>query len=95
MGRNLDAILIKPLISEKTVKQQERNVYTFIVSQRANKYDVADAIKSQYDVTPEKVNVVNRAPRQYLSSTRRRRVKQPGMKKAYVYLKTGDSISLV
>lgn len=93
--RNLASVLIKPRITEKAVGKGEQNVYTFVVRRDASKYDVADAIKALYNVTPVKVNTVNKAPRQFMSRSKGRVVTQKGMKKAYVYLKAGDSITLV
>jgi ribosomal protein L23 len=93
--RDLASVLIKPRITEKAVGMSGNNVYTFIVRRDATKYDVADAIKAFYNVTPVKVNIVNKQPRSYKSRSRNRVVSEKGMKKAYVYLKQGDSISLV
>ena len=93
--RNLASVIIKPRITEKSVNQGEKNVYTFIVRRDATKHDVSDAIQALYKVTPVKVNIVNKAPRQFMSRGRGRKINESGMKKAYVYLKAGDSISLV
>ncbi len=92
---DLSGVLIAPHVTEKTVGMGERNVYTFIVRPNATKYLVREAIKSLYSVTPVKVNIVNKAPRQYMSRQKGRRLTEKGMKKAYVYLKDGDSINLV
>lgn len=92
--RDLSAVIVKPHITEKAVKQGEQNVYTFIVHKDATKYDVRDAVTELFKVTPVKVNIVNKAPRTYMSRSRGRRVSQKGQKKAYVYLKQGDSIEL-
>ena len=93
--RNLASVIVKPRITEKAVGQSDKNVYTFIVRRDATKYDVRAAITALYNVTPVKVNIVNKAPRQYMSRMKGRTVTEKGMKKAYVYLKDGDSISLV
>ena len=93
--RNLASVIIKPRITEKAVGKSEQNVYTFIVRRDATKHDVRDAIKALFDVTPVKVNIVNKQPRSYMKRARGRVVSESGMKKAYVYLKDGDSISLV
>ena len=66
-----------------------------IVRRDATKYDVKDAVKAFYNVTPVKVNIVNKSPRQFMSRSKGRKVSQKGMKKAYVYLKDGDRIDLV
>lgn len=93
--RDLASVIIKPRITEKAVGMNEKNVYTFVVRRDATKYDVADAVKALYSVTPVKVNIVNKSPRQYKSQRLGRVVTEKGLKKAYVYLKSGDSISLV
>lgn len=93
--RDLASVIVKPRITEKAVAMNDSNVYTFIVRRDANKYDVKDAVKELYKVTPVKVNIVNKAPRQYMSRSRGRKISEQGMKKAYVYLKKGDHINLV
>ncbi len=93
--RDLASVLIQPRITEKAVGLGEKNVYTFIVRKDATKYDVRDAVKALFNVTPVKVNIVNKSSRQVMSRAKGRRLTEKGMKKAYVYLKDGDSISLV
>ena len=93
--RNLASVLRKPRITEKAVSKSEQNVYTFVVRPDATKHDVRDAIKALYNVTPVKVNIVNKTARQMMSRTKGRVISQKGMKKAYVYLKDGDTINLV
>lgn len=93
--RDLSRVLVKPHVTEKAVGQSQRNVYTFVVAQSANKFDVRDAVKAAYGVTPVKVNIVKKAPRTTMSRARGRVVSEKGQKKAYVYLKDGDTINLV
>ncbi len=93
--RDLAFVLQAPRITEKSVGQGERGVYTFVVDRRATKFQVRDAVIAQFNVTPVKVNIVNKAPRKSHSRAKGRTITQPGMKKAYVYLKKGESISLV
>ena len=93
--RDLAGVIVKPHVTEKAVGMGERNVYTFIVRTDATKFLVRDAIKSLFSVTPVKINIVNKTARQYKSKTKGRRLTEPGVKKAYVYLKDGDSINLV
>lgn len=92
---NLASVLVKPRVTEKAVAKSEDNVYTFVVRKDANKHQIKKAIETFYNVTPVKINIVNKTPRQYLSRTKGRTITEKGLKKAYVYLKSGDSISLV
>jgi large subunit ribosomal protein L23 len=93
--RNLSQVIVGPRITEKSVRQGDRNVYTFNVARTATKFSVRDAVKALYSVTPVKVNIVNKAPATRLSGSKNRMVKVAGYKKAYVYLKKGDTINLV
>lgn len=95
LGRDLSSVLVAPRITEKAMKQGESNVYTFEVDRDATKFDVRDAIKKTFGVTPVKVNIVNKAPRRFKSRARNSMTTEHGLKKAYVYLKKGDSISIV
>jgi len=92
---NLDAVILGPRITEKAVGISEQNVYTFNVRRDATKFQVRDAVKALYNVTPVKVNIVNKAPAKRMVGMRNRTKHVKGIKKAYVYLKKGDSISLV
>lgn len=84
--------LIKgPRITEKSAILAERGVYTFNVTQNANKPELKKAIKFVYDVTPINISVTQIAKK---TVTRRgiTSVKQGG-KKMVVHLKKGDKIT--
>lgn len=93
--RDLAAVIVTPRITEKAVGKSEQNVYTFVIKNSASKYDVRDAVKALYNVTPVKVNIVNKKSAKRMQGSRNRTKHVPGMKKAYVYLKKGDTINLV
>ncbi|MEZ4104013.1 MAG: 50S ribosomal protein L23 [Candidatus Paceibacterota bacterium] len=95
LGHDLSRIISGVRITEKSVNQGDKNVYTFNVRRDATKFQVRDAIKALYSVTPVKVNIVNKKPALRLAGSKNRMVKEPGAKKAYVYLKKGDTINLV
>ena len=92
---DLTAVIVGPRITEKAVGMSERNVFTFVVKPSATKYQVAAAIKALYNVTPVKVNIVNKKPAKRTKGFSGKEVHHKGMKKAYVYLKKGDTINLV
>lgn len=91
----LKSVIRKPRITEKAAVLSDKNVYTFEIAPQATKYDVRDAIKALYNVTPVKVNIVSKRPRRYHSSSRGRTLLAHGMRVAYVYLKKDDRIELV
>lgn len=92
---NLASVIVGPRITEKAVSMSERNVYTFNVRPTATKYAVRGAIKALYNVTPVKVNIVNKKPAKRTKGFQGKTVHEKGMKKAYVYLKKGDTINVV
>ena len=85
-------VIIRPHVTEKSTAQTEKNIFVFVVSDRATKQSVASEVRKLYKVTPAKVNIVRTATRSVQSRARRIRGTETGMKKAYVYLKKGDVI---
>jgi large subunit ribosomal protein L23 len=88
-------IIVKPRITEKAALLSDKHVYVFEVRKGATKFEVRDAVKALYNVTPVKVHIVNKQPRHYMSRMRGRDVMEHGLRKAYVYLKKEDRIELV
>ena len=90
-----EAVIISPRITEKASDMAaDRNAYAFNVAPHATKNQIKQAVKDLYNVTAKKVHIV-KLPR---TKTRGRRGEQGmtgGGKKAYVYLKRGDSIEFV
>lgn len=82
-------LVLKPLLTEKTAAT---GVYAFAVPAVANKPAIRAEIKRRYSVTPVKVNIVNIPQKTVI--VRGRYGTQQGMKKALVYLKSGDKITL-
>ena len=52
-------ILIRPLITERTTDLMADGKYVFVVDKRANKIQIADAVKEVFNVKVENVNTVN------------------------------------
>ncbi|MFA6524502.1 MAG: 50S ribosomal protein L23 [Candidatus Paceibacterota bacterium] len=86
-------IIKKPRITEKASFSAEQNVYTFDVSQSANKTEIKKAIFELYKVKPTKVNILM-VPSKQIFSKGKKGVKSGG-KKALVYLKKGDKIEII
>jgi large subunit ribosomal protein L23 len=84
-----------PRITEKATLGYDKGSYVFNVSPRATAQEVAKEIAAIYNVKPVKVNMVTIRPK----IKRNARTGRPGViaggKKAYVFLKKGDSITLM
>jgi len=88
-------VLRAPRITEKATTLSEKGVYVFEVDVKATKHDVMRAIEDLYKVKPVKVNI-SQIPAKKVSSKKRGvfGMKARG-KKAYIYLKKGDTIEIV
>lgn len=84
--------LLRPRITEKATFIADKGVYAFEIDSKATKKDVADAVKTYFEVTPLKVRIVKNPSKRVV--IRGKRGIKPGVKKAYVYLKAGDKINL-
>ena len=86
-------ILIRPVISEKSVAETERNNYTFAVRQDANKLQIKTAVEHEFKVTVLGVRVQTVHPKQK-SRGRRTKGMTSGWSKAVVTIAAGDKIEL-
>ena len=85
-------VILKPVISEKSMEDAQVKKYTFKVAVDANKTEVKQAVEKMFDVKVESVNIMNVAPKtkrmgKYVGKTNKRR-------KAIVKLKEGSEINL-
>lgn len=81
-------------ITEKATMNQGIQVYTFDVETSATKRDIIQAVRALYKVTPRKVTVVT-VPKKVRRNMRTGHVGVlSGGKKAYVFLKAGETITI-
>lgn len=93
-GTDLSHVLRNPRITEKATMHQEKNMYTFDIAERATKSDVKNAVRALYGVLPRKVRVVTVLAKQRRNARTGTRGVTRGGKKAYVYLKKGETITI-
>ena len=87
-------VLLRPVISEKSVIETERNNYTFAVARSANKFEIKSAVEAEFGVTVLGVRVLTVKPKQKRRGRRQLGI-VPGWKKAIVTLAAGDKIDLL
>lgn len=89
-------ILRRPLVTEKSSYQSGvLNQFSFIVKDSATRTQVKDAIETLYDVTVERVNVINvPAKRGRRLRSRRLSVRKQSYKKAIVTLADGETLPI-
>jgi len=97
MNQHASKILLSPRVTEKGAYMSERGAYVFNVSTFANKTQIAAAVKEIYKVSPRKVTLAA-VPRKRTVTRGRTGAQRAGStaggKKAYVFLKAGDTIDL-
>lgn len=85
-------IIVKPIVTEKSVTLMEENKYTFKVSMSANKIEIKNAIQEIFKVKVVDVNTMR------VSGKKKRMGRTEGRtsdwKKAIVKLAEGDQIEI-
>ena len=87
-------ILRRPRITEKATMHTDRSVYLFEVAPDATKHEIARAVYTVYNVTPRMVRVVTIPAKQKRSARTGGMGTKTGGKKAYIYLKKGETITI-
>lgn len=86
------AMIIEPIVTEKSNIMREKNKYLFRVALQANKYDILRAIEELFQVHPVKCNIIN-----HRGKPKRVRYKKgytSHWKKAIVTLPAGEKIQI-
>jgi large subunit ribosomal protein L23 len=94
MQKHSGTTLISPRITEKAAYMNEKGAYVFNVAKTATKKDVAVAVKEIYKVSPRKVTLVAIPRKQVMTRGTNKTGMTRGGKKAYVFLKKGETIEL-
>lgn len=89
----LQQVLVKPLITEKSTLLQEEGKYVFHIAPKANKVQVREAVEKSFGVVVVDVNICR--VRGKLKRYGPRLSRTPDTKKAIVTLRAGDRIQLI
>lgn len=87
-----DEIILRPIISERSMDLVEENKYAFFVDKRANKIEIKKAVEELFNVEVVKVNTVNIPGKK--KRLGRNEGRTPNRKKAIVTLKGSDKIEI-
>jgi len=90
----ISRVLVKPIISESSLKDIESDKYVFKVDNRATKKDVAKAVKESFsvDVINVKTRIIKGRSKRMMKS--RKRAKIGPFKKATVQIEKGQKIAI-
>ena len=84
--------IISPVLTEKSTNLSEQNKIVFKVPYKANKKNLKKNLEKIFKVNVTKINIINKKTRE--KSTRGKKVKILGYKKAIITLKKGQNIDL-
>ena len=90
-------VVVRPVVTEKSVVQTSGSQYTFDVDTHASKHNIKQAIEHIFKVKVLRVNTVTvhgKRKRDVRRRTMRATVQRPDRKKAIVTLREGDKIEL-
>ena len=87
-------VILRPVVSEKTMGLLDGNAYTFVVHPEANKIEIRDAVEAIFNVRVSKVNTLNRTGKRRRNRRSFTFGKRPDSKRAIVTLVAGERIDL-
>ncbi len=87
-------VILRPVISEKSMDETQRGKYTFAVHENASKIQIKNAIEELFRVNVTAVNVLTTKPKEKRRNLRRSRVSgyTSPWRKAIVTLASGEKI---
>lgn len=89
---NISQVILKPVLTEKSVQGAQGSKYTFIVHENATKTDVKNALNKLYGANVEKVNILKGLPKFRWGRGRRMLQKRAETRRAIVTLKKGEKL---
>ena len=89
----LQQVLVKPIITDKSTLLPQNGKYVFHVAPRANKIMIKEAVQKAFGVTVIDVNICKVRGKEKRYGPRL--IRTPDVKKAIVTLLAGDRIQLI
>ena len=90
--RDPQTVLLKPMVSEKSLMMMDENKYSFFVAKDANKIEIKHAVETLFDV--KVIEVTTRINKGKLKRMGRFLGKRSDTKRAIVTLAEGDKIEI-
>ena len=84
--------ILSPMVTEKSTNLSEQNKVVFKVPKKANKVNLKKNIEKIFKVNVTKINIINKKSK--IKTTRGKKIKVSGFKKAIVTIKKGQNIDL-
>lgn len=92
---NLNSIILAPIITEKSIVAQSRGVYSFWVSQKANKSQIAEAFETVFKTKPLMVRTMQVKGKVKNDPRRRLTIQKPDKKRAIITVSKDTKLELM
>ncbi len=86
------SIIIRPLTTEKALKDNKEGKYAFLVNPNANKSEIKKVLQKIYGVKIEKIRTIKVVSKYRLMRNKRLLEKRPHLKKAFIQTKRKKKI---
>lgn len=90
----MQSVIIRPIITEKSINETSKGKFTFEVEKQANKREIKKDIEEKFKVNVEKIYTTIVKGKKIRTGKRRIEVAKSSWKKAIAKLKTGQKIDL-
>lgn len=91
---DLGDVIIKPIITEKSMNQASKGKFTFLVSKGSNKRGIKKAVEEKFKVNIISISTSIIKGKTMRVGVRRKEIRKPDFKKAVVQLSEGQKIGL-
>ena len=91
---HLSQVIIKPVLTEKSVRGTSEGKYRFYIHPEANKFAVKQALKALYGVNVRQVNIIYHRPKYRWGRNRQQVEKTGASKQAVITLAKGEKLDL-
>jgi len=88
-------IILRPVVTEKSVAAQDRGLYSFWVSVSARKPQISQAFESIFKIKPLKINLLNLKGKTKTDWKKRLPIHRPDRKKAIITVKRDQKIEIL
>jgi large subunit ribosomal protein L23 len=89
----MKSIIVRPIITEKSLSRVKQSQYTFEVEKNTNKYEIAEEVKKQYKVNVLSVRTLIRKGKTKQVGKKKQKKEYPSRKFAICEIKKGETIS--
>lgn len=89
------AVIVRPIVTEKSTRGAQANVHTFVVANDANKHEIRHAVQTAFGVKVEAVRTAVIKGKQKRMRNMVLKGRRPDVKKAFVTLKEGSRLDII